>query len=281
MAFFSIIIPTFNSASVISQCLTSICEQTFSNYEIIIQDGCSTDGIDTVVEDICAKYSRNIIFVQEPDNGIYDAMNKAMKKAAGQWLLFLGSDDKLFDTNVLRDAHSFIISVEADLVYGNVQLTGNALWAKDDVIYDGAFSIGKLLKKNICHQSIFYSRQIINKVGNYNTDYRICADWDYNLHCFAVGKAVFFDRIVSLFKGGGESTNVMENNFTYQVRLYKAKEHFRYSFLNKHFKVYYSFFYNEAYNFYVKKRYFKAIAFYFYYLYHRLGKAKKLLRINV
>jgi glycosyltransferase involved in cell wall biosynthesis len=104
--FFSIIIPTFNSEKVLRECLNSIVEQTFNNYEIILIDGLSTDS--TV--DIIKEYSLNnpnIHWVSEKDLGIYDAMNKGIKIANGEWVYFLGSDDKLSSNNALQEIFNF------------------------------------------------------------------------------------------------------------------------------------------------------------------------------
>jgi glycosyltransferase involved in cell wall biosynthesis len=268
---FSIIIPTYNSCNTIAQALQSIIDQTYTDFEVLIIDGLSSDNTkEKVFETV--KDDKRFKFYSEKDNGVYDAMNKGIKCATGQWLLFLGSDDKLYDKNVLRNAQDILVKTDANLVYGNVQLNGKASWADDGCIYDGEFSVSKLFLKNICHQAIFYSKQIIEKVGYYNTAYRICADWDYNLRCFAVGKAQYFNRIVSLFKGGGESTTVQENDFTTKERAFRIKQYFGYSYFNYRFEGFNSFFYDEAYAFLKQKKYFKALKYFARYFYHSSGK---------
>lgn len=96
----SIIIPTYNSASVLPRALDSIICQTFTNWEVLIMDGISTD--DTLKMAQSYNDSRIRIY-SEPDNGIYDAMNKGINKANGEWLYFLGSDDCLFSKDVLSN----------------------------------------------------------------------------------------------------------------------------------------------------------------------------------
>src|ERR1035441_6988489 len=99
----SIVIPTFNSGATIEHCLTSIACQTFSDCEIIIQDGGSTDNtIDLVRDWEKANAGVDVKLRQEKDTGIYDAMNKAVLRASGEWLYFLGSDDELHDPHVLE-----------------------------------------------------------------------------------------------------------------------------------------------------------------------------------
>ena len=114
--FFSIIIPTFNSACHIKSCLNSIVCQNYLDWEVLIMDGVSKD--DTVK--IAESYSDSRIHVySEPDKGIYDAMNKGIKKAQGEWLYFLGSDDWLVDNEVLANV-SNQLSHDLDVFYGDV-----------------------------------------------------------------------------------------------------------------------------------------------------------------
>jgi len=91
----SIITVVLNGVEFLEEAFESVFSQSFTDYEYIVIDGGSTDG--TI--DIIGKYAENIEYwVSEPDNGVYDAMNKAIKVAKGRWLYFLGADDVLFDS---------------------------------------------------------------------------------------------------------------------------------------------------------------------------------------
>ena len=115
----SIIIPTFNSASVLPKALGSIVSQTFTDWEVLIMDGVSTD--DTLK--VAQSYDDSRIRIySEPDKGIYDAMNKGIKKAQGEWLYFLGSDDWLLNATVLNQIFSNDIE-KYDVIYGDVEST--------------------------------------------------------------------------------------------------------------------------------------------------------------
>ena len=174
---FSIIIPTFNVENVISACLGSILNQTFLDYEVLIQDGFSTDS--TVAIATALNNDRIKIFV-EKDAGVYDAMNKAITNAKGSYIYFLGSDDVLFNNNVLEILAQELVDLKCDFIYGNVQLTSNL------AVVDEVFSKLKLLtEKNICHQAIFYKKTIFEQLGNFNLNYKIWADWDLNIRCFS------------------------------------------------------------------------------------------------
>jgi hypothetical protein len=92
-------------------------------------------------------------------------------------------------------------------LYGNVKITGDPTWAKRDAVYDGCFDLRKLLKKNICHQAIFYrSEFLLRSVGCYNEKYVPCADWDFNLRCWSKGVFEFLDVTVAGFHAGGISS---------------------------------------------------------------------------
>jgi glycosyltransferase involved in cell wall biosynthesis len=269
--FFSIIIPTFNSASTLAQTLNSVLLQSFADLEILICDGKSGDRTLDIILEYQVKDNR-INYISEPDKGIYDAMNKGISKAKGKWLLFLGSDDQLYDGNVLKSAFDFLNNTVADLVYGNVQLQGDASWAQDGIIYDGEFSKAKLFEKNICHQAIFYSAGIFNKVGTFNINYNICADWDFNLRSFAFCKVQYIDLVIAKFIGGGQSTSAHDKLFTPRERVFNIKKYYNLSFYNRQFKKFSYIFFNEAYRGYADKKYAKAFQFGMIYLYHYPNK---------
>ena len=174
----SIIIPTFNSAKTLHECIESISEQTYSNIEIIIIDGVSTD--DTI--DIIKRYASNnkkIRFISEKDKGIYDAMNKGIDMAEGDFLFFLGSDDKFYNKHVIYNIFSQPQNFNKyDVIYGNV------LFKISQKIYDRKFSAYKLLHKNICHQGIFTRKELFSILGKFEIHYKALADWVFNMKWF-------------------------------------------------------------------------------------------------
>ena len=173
--FFSIIIPTFNSEKTINYCIESVLSQTFSNFEILIIDGASKDQTVNLTKSFG---DSRIKIISEPDQGIYDAMNKGIINSSGQWLYFLGSDDTLYDTIVLTDIYTAVQNWGLDVIYGDVFMM------KSGVINDGEFDFKKIQTNPICHQAIFYKREIFNVFGNYNLKYKVYADADFNLKWF-------------------------------------------------------------------------------------------------
>jgi glycosyltransferase involved in cell wall biosynthesis len=206
MYFFSIIIPTYNSETTILAALTSIKNQKFSNFEVLVVDGKSSDKTVELTNQFLLE-GLNLTCISEPDHGIYDAMNKGIAAAKGEYLYFLGSDDTLFNENVLQQVADSINRQPADFIYGNV------LMSKSGQCYDGAFNFAKLLTKNISHQAIFYKRTIFQQLGRYNLEYKLHADWNFNLKCFnsPLIQTQFIDVLVARFTEGNTSSKPDQN----------------------------------------------------------------------
>ncbi len=205
----SIIIPTYNSEKSIENTLKSLLDQSLSDYEVLIIDNMSSDRTIKIARGF--EDSRIKVFVGK-DKGIYDAMNKGISIANGDWLYFLGSDDELYDNMVLYDFYKKSIKSNRKIIYGNIVLIGDTGWAAKGQIYDGEFTLEKLLKKNIPHQATFYHKTVF-KNNIYNTDYLICADYDLNLRVWTKHHPFYFKRTIAKFSSGGASTKVIDLNF--------------------------------------------------------------------
>ena len=202
--FFSIVVPTLNSEATIAACLSNVLSQTFGDIEVVVADGLSTDATREIVAER-ARADPRVRWDSARDHGIYDAMNRGMRLAHGQWLYFMGSDDALAEPDTLERVASQ--SQGQNVMYGNVKVEGDTPWAADGSVYDGRFSVRKLLTQNICHQALFYRRDFLeSEVGNYSIGYRTCADWDLNLRCRAKTPFHYLAMIVAIFRAGGQST---------------------------------------------------------------------------
>jgi glycosyltransferase involved in cell wall biosynthesis len=123
-AVFSIIIATKNSEKFLQRCLGSILAQEYSGYEIIVQDGASTDGSLQLLQ----QYKNKIRLVSEPDSGIYNAWNKALARAAGDWAIFLGADECFAASRVLLQAQGYLSNLDEtiEFAYGSLVRGRNA-----------------------------------------------------------------------------------------------------------------------------------------------------------
>lgn len=220
MYFFSIIIPTYNSALTIKQCLEKVLVQTFVEYEVLILDALSKDA----TLEICHKFNDSRIKVfSEKDEGIYDAMNKGVNRAKGRWLYFLGSDDFLCDKNVFEKIYNEIVIQECDLIYGN------AWFRKAKYVHAGEFTRIKLIQdKNICHQAIFYKKELFDSLGLYNLEFKVWADWDFNIRCFSLPsiKTYFIDTIICDYNDfdGKSNTVIVDKDFIMYLKIAKGSE---------------------------------------------------------
>lgn len=178
---FSIIVPTFDAVATLHACLESIVHQTCSDFEVILVDGGSTDGTLDIANGFGPFLDTRLVIHSGSDQGPYDAMNRGVGMATGQWLLFLGADDTLYEPDTLARVAAFVRDhAPSDLVYGDVVMrsTGSR--------HAGAFDLDRLLfETNMCHQSIFYRRELFAGIGPYNLRYRVWADWGFNIRCFS------------------------------------------------------------------------------------------------
>jgi len=206
----SVIIPTYNCVDTLGAALISVVDQNLAEKEIIIVDGGSTDG----TLDLLQKYDRQISkWISEPDEGIYDAVNKGIDLATGEWLYFLGSDDILYDNHVLSDIP--FKSMRCNMIYGNVVLDKDGVVGPAGSIYDGQFDKYKLAKRNICHQAIFYKKELFQELGKYDNRYPMLADWVFNMKAFAEKKTypTYINRIIAVYANQGLSDKKEDINF--------------------------------------------------------------------
>lgn len=198
---FSIITVTYNAEKTLEDTIKSVLSQKNVLIEYIIVDGKSTDS--TI--DIIKKYN-NIIYVSERDSGIYDAMNKGLKIATGNFVLFMGADDIFYSSDVLEKVEQKI--KKYDVVY-----YGNVLWKGTNHIHWGKFNKLKWAWSNISHQAIFYP-QIVYKNYKYNLDYKIYSDNAYNLTLLKNSvKFEYLDLLITLYNMDGISSHVKDLNF--------------------------------------------------------------------
>ncbi|WP_439697073.1 glycosyltransferase family 2 protein [Mucilaginibacter sp. AW1-7] len=209
---FSVIIPTYNSGRTLKRCLDSIVSQRYDRFEILLIDGASTDDTLGIITDYRQRYPF-IHYRSGPDRGIYDAMNKGIDIAAGDWLYFLGSDDTLYNDGVLAAVAGKIDEGQGEVIYGSVVMRGQNKWNLDNVVFDGEYTMPKFIDRNICHQAIFYKATLVKTAGYFSLEYITNADFDYNLRCYARSAFVYADLIIANFHVGGQSSHTEDHLF--------------------------------------------------------------------
>lgn len=217
---FSVIIVCLNPGRKLQETVESVKRQTFRNFEIVVKDGCSTDGAvlqlaETEQELLNSPVAPYMKIETCKDRGIYDAMNQAVSLSQGEYVLFLNCGDKLYDENVLKQiARAMDENPGCGIYYGDTFCEKTkALVAAPRKITDFT------CYRNIpCHQACFYHRDLLVEdliegkkeeggLTPFNTDYRIRADYDHFLKCFyrLGARPMYAGVTVASYEGGGFS----------------------------------------------------------------------------
>lgn len=175
----SIITINLNNAEGLRKTIESVVSQTFTDFEYIIIDGASTDGSVEVIKEYA---DRITYWVSEPDKGIYNAMNKGILKAKGEYLQFLNSGDWLYNKTTLE--YVFRLNREENLIYGDI-ISYNSKDVQIPDVYPDQITGLRLFETTICHQSIFHNRSLFYN-DKYNENYSVVSDWE-----FLVRKVIF------------------------------------------------------------------------------------------
>ncbi|MCO5947674.1 glycosyltransferase family 2 protein [Mucilaginibacter flavidus] len=214
--FFSIVIPLFNCAASLQHTLDSILLQSFRDYEIVFIDGASADDTLQIIDAFrMLNSTAGVKLVSEKDNGIYDAMNKGVKIATGEWLYFMGSDDTFCSAKVLLEVYEEIQKKDADLIYGNVY----GAITNIGYIYD---TRAKVLSTGIHHQSVFYKSNLFEVLGEYNREFKIAADYDFTL---------------KVFLNERYSTRYINKTIAYYGENGYSSQNFDYKFFSGHYRI--------------------------------------------
>lgn len=203
----TIVMPLYNAGQYIEKALQNIAAQSFHNYELLVLDAVSTDNSIAIVQAKQLNDAR-ITLQSEKDNGIYDAMNKGIAQAKGEWIYFMGCDDAFFDTNVLSRIATHL-TTDHDLVYGDV------LWVPDEIPEQGICNPEDLVNKNINHQRIFYRKRLFQQYGGYDLQYKIASDHELNIRFFCNNsiKKKHVSMMLAKYHSGGFSANKTDNIF--------------------------------------------------------------------
>lgn len=210
----SVITVVRNGAATILKTLESVRTQHYTRVEHIVIDGASSDG---TVDILKGNEGSQLRWISECDNGIYDAMNKGISLAKGEWLLFLGADDVLADPDVLSDVFASRELGAYDLVCGTSQYT------------DGRKCVPRLdwhtrIFNTIHHQAAFYRRQLFEDF-KYRSDIPVVADYELNFRIyFQHRNALFIDRVIAV--SDGEGISYTSSQFATQIDMYKIRDRY-------------------------------------------------------
>lgn len=179
--YLSIITINYNDAEGLKRTLQTVFDQSYRNFEHIIIDGASTDGSKEIIE----AHQKNFTYwVSEPDEGIFNAMNKGIKAAKGTYLQFLNSGDVLNGESALEEFLSHE-DFGGDIIYGDYEFeNGGKVYADD--LYPYYF-----MKTSLPHQSTLFKKTVFDLMGPYDEKYTIAADRAFYIKCFMSGQFIF------------------------------------------------------------------------------------------
>ena len=209
----SIITVVFNNGELIERCISSVLSQSYDNIEYIVVDGGSTDG--TI--DVISKYKHAIDhLISEPDDGIYDAMNKGLQRASGDYIAFLNSDD-YYLSDAVDASIRHIREHDLDLSYaGFVYADQNeqVVLADEGRPWDDSMLIQGIPGG---HETFFAHRRCYEIIGNFSLEYRVAADYDWVMRAYKAGFAAKpLEKIILVMAMGGASFDEkieLEENF--------------------------------------------------------------------
>jgi glycosyltransferase involved in cell wall biosynthesis len=205
---FSIITVCLNEAGSIRATCDSICAQSFRDFEWIVIDGGSTDGTLKILED----YEETINFLMsESDHGIYDAMNKGLRRAEGEYVIFMNAGDCFAGLDVLARVSAF---------FGSDMLVGNLFLNENGQVYKSPDHISKnyLLQNMLPHQSAFFKRSLFDKFGHFDTSYHIAGDYEMFARLLQSNEISYrhIPETIAVFEAGGISANVKHRSLRKQ-----------------------------------------------------------------
>jgi|AntAceMinimDraft_15_1070371.scaffolds.fasta_scaffold20543_2 glycosyltransferase involved in cell wall biosynthesis len=199
----SIITIVRNGVDQIEETIKSVISQKDVNLQYIIIDGNSTDGTLGIIE----KYKGHInIVISEPDKGIYDAINKGIKHATGDLIGLIHCGDK-YNDGILSVCYQKFVQTKKDIIYGDISILEQT--EKNEILRNKSANHLLLKKKmSIFHPSTFISRECYSRIGEYNQNYKIAADYDFLLRCYTAGVSFHYVPIsLATFRSGGVSGN--------------------------------------------------------------------------
>lgn len=214
--YLSIITINYNNAEGLKKTLASVVAQTYNNIEHIIVDGGSKDGSIEVIKDyvveveqmnVSAKEGIRVIWSSEPDNGIYNAMNKGIKRAIGEYIQILNSGDCLASNDVVeRMLDALRDNKYPDILYGNMvkmdsdgKVIGKSTYTE--------YSLRQFYSSTLNHDCAYIKKCLFDKYGYYDETLKIVSDWKWYLQAIGLGyvKPVYFDIDVTHFDASGIS----------------------------------------------------------------------------
>jgi glycosyltransferase involved in cell wall biosynthesis len=217
----SIITINLNNSTGLQKTVISVLSQEFTDFEYLIIDGGSSDDSVEVIK----RHENKIAFwVSEKDSGIYNAMNKGIAKATGDYLLFLNSGDALVDSQVLENL--FSNKLDRDFIYCDLNYWEGTKHIKTFKLPEKLTFRFLAFGPGLQHPSLFINRKVFNLLGHYNESFKIVSDWEFNLIAIAKHNLTYqhIEITTTNFQTGGLSQ--VQNELAITERVNSLNNHF-------------------------------------------------------
>lgn len=213
----SIIVATFNSAKTLRDTLNSIYNQTYQEYEVVLQDGASTDETLSIVEEYKGKFGTRLSVISEKDGGLYDAMNRAIDRATGDIVGILNSDDFYTSNQVLeRIAQEFKKNALLEAVYGDIHFVNPDDLNKCVRYYSSSVFRPRYMRIGLmpAHPSFYCLRSLYVKYGKFDTRFKVAADFDQLFRLIYMNRirAFYIPMDFVTMRTGGASTSGIKSH---------------------------------------------------------------------
>ena len=215
----TVITVVYNSERFIEKTIKSVINQSYPNIEYIVIDGGSTDNTPKIIK----KYESYITrWISEPDNGLYDAMNKASKFATGNYLWYLNSGDEIYNENILDDIFSKL-DRQPDVIYGETEIInykGQSLGMRRHSAPSKLNWRTLRFGMKVCHQSILVKRELIEE---YNTTYEYSADFEWLIRVLKKANDIYNSALIlSKFMEGGLTKKNLRPSLKERFKIMRA-----------------------------------------------------------
>lgn len=213
MTLISIITINYNNASGLQKTIDSVVSQSFQDFEFIVVDGNSTDKS----VDVIKQHTRVNEWVSEKDNGIYDAQNKGVLKAKGQYLLFLNSGDILVNNQILQKVSTVLLGGKS-FYYGNLILEKNSV--KENHFALKEIDMDFMLNSTFWHPCVFIKSDLFKSFGLYNTSFKIAGDYEFFIRCLLKPNisTEYINEFITEFDGDGISNDASQTDLQNKER---------------------------------------------------------------
>ena len=210
----SVIVATYNSAATLRSTFDSLLRQTYQDYEVVVCDGCSTDGTLAIIDEYRQRFGGRMNCISEPDNGLYEAMNKGISRATGDILGILNSDDFYTSDDILETiAREFEASYLLEAIYGDIHYVHADKLDVPTRYYSSRMFRPWWMRFGFmpAHPSFYCRRELYSIYGKYDTQYKVAADFEQLLRLIYVHKIrtkYIHKDFVTMRTGGASNSGI-------------------------------------------------------------------------